>query len=163
MDNRFYIDCEFDGHGGPLLSIAMVSEGGRSIHVRTIDAIARDPWVIENVVPLLMDHPGNDVGTFTDNVGAVLLRFMGAAENPVIIADSPVDIGRFCAAISTCPGGGWASTGYPMMTFEVHNVDCYPTTLEGAVQHNAWWDAMALRELLRARTTLPQKDEDHVG
>jgi hypothetical protein len=26
-------------------------------------------------------------------------------------------------------------------------VDCYPTTLEGAVRHNAWWDAMALRAL----------------
>jgi hypothetical protein len=34
------------------------------------------------------------------------------------------------------------------MTFEVHNVDCYPTALEGAVQHNAWWDAMALRAAL---------------
>lgn len=31
------------------------------------------------------------------------------------------------------------------MTLEVNNVDAYPTELEGAVQHNAWWDAMALR------------------
>lgn len=37
---------------------------------------------------------------------------------------------------------------YPRMTFEVHNVDCYPTTMKGAVQHNAWWDAMALRHTL---------------
>jgi hypothetical protein len=27
-------------------------------------------------------------------------------------------------------------------------VDAYPTTLDGAIQHNAWWDAMALRHLL---------------
>lgn len=67
-----------------------------------------------------------------------------------IIADSPVDIGRFCAALSTSEDGGWASADYPRMTFEVHNVDCYPTTLPGAVQHNAWWDAMALRHLVMA-------------
>lgn len=36
----------------------------------------------------------------------------------------------------------------PHLTFEVIRVDAYPTTLEGAVQHNAWWDAMALRHLL---------------
>jgi hypothetical protein len=59
-----------------------------------------------------------------------------------------VDIGRFCAAISTAANGGWASADYPRITFEVHNVECYPTTLPGAVQHNAWWDAMALREYL---------------
>ena len=66
----------------------------------------------------------------------------------LVIADSPVDIGRFCDALTTSPTGGWASAEYRLMTFEVHNVDCYPTTLEGAVQHNAWWDAMALRRLL---------------
>ena len=71
---------------------------------------------------------------------------------PVIVADSPVDIARFCKAISTADDGSWASTDYPQITFEVHNVDCYPTTLPDAVQHNAWWDAMALREKLGALT-----------
>ena len=27
-------------------------------------------------------------------------------------------------------------------------VDAYPTDLPGAVRHNAWWDAMALKHLL---------------
>jgi hypothetical protein len=36
----------------------------------------------------------------------------------------------------------------PRLSFEMFREDAYPTTLEGAVQHNAWWDAMALRELL---------------
>lgn len=119
---RYYIDCEFDGHGGPLLSIALVREDGRSIHIGVLME-ARDPWVVENVVPIMGRH------------GATF-------------ADSPVDIGRFCSALTTSPLGGWASAEYPLMTFEVHNVDCYPTTLEGAVQHNAWWDAMALRQKL---------------
>jgi hypothetical protein len=149
MERRFFIDCEFDGHGGPLLSIAMVREDGPSIYVRTIDGKASDPWVLANVVPLLDKHESpSEHGVFTDNVGSVLKRFIGDCDLPVIIADSPVDIGRFCTAISTSPDGGWASTGYSHMTFKVHNVDCYPTDLPGAVQHNAWWDAMALRAKL---------------
>lgn len=146
--SRCYIDCEFDGHGGPLLSMALVRENGIGIHVRVIDATAEDPWVVENVVPLLDSHNADhDVRTFGVNVGSVLRRFIGDIRCPVIIADSPVDIGRFCGAISTDADGQWASCDCPLMTFEVHNVDCYPTALEGAVQHNAWWDAMALREM----------------
>lgn len=141
----FYIDCEFDGHGGPLLSIAMVRDDGRSIHITTKET-ARDPWVLENVVPLLEKHSA-DTAEMLDisDVGAALKAFIGDCDHPVIIADSPVDIGRFCAAISTGPDGGWASTDYPRMAFGVENVDCYPTTVPGAIQHNAYWDAMALR------------------
>lgn len=170
-DTRFYIDCEFDGHGGALLSFGIVAEGGRSLHVRTMEQ-AHDPWVIANVLPLMDQHnaPASAQVALND-IGPVLRTFMGDSEAPVIVADSPVDIGRFCAAISTGFDGGWASADYPMMTFVVHNVDCYPTALPGAVQHNAWWDAMALRHRLaqgiEARqgqdaTRLDPKDESPV-
>lgn len=145
---RFYIDCEFDGHGGPLLSTALVRDDGRGIHIQT-DQIAQDPWVIANVVPLMNKHQAQlSQWIPLYEVGASIRSFIGECGRPIIIADSPVDIGRFCQAISTGPHGEWASTEYPAMRFEVHNVDCYPTRLEGAVQHNAWWDAMALRSIL---------------
>ena len=69
-------------------------------------------------------------------------------DEPTIVADSVVDIGRFCRALSTGMDGGWSSVDYPVVRFEVHDVAAYPTTLPGAVQHNAWWDAMALRHML---------------
>lgn len=145
---RYFLDTEFDGHGGPLLSLALVTEDGTSLHVRTM-ARATDPWVAENVEPLMDKHDADMSGEVrVHEVGGVLRSFIGPDDAPVIIADSPVDIGRFCVALSTGEDGGWASADYPRMTFEVHNVDCYPTTLPGAVQHNAWWDAMALRHLL---------------
>jgi hypothetical protein len=34
------------------------------------------------------------------------------------------------------------------LRFEIHRVDPSPTDLTGAVEHNAWWDAMALRQRL---------------
>ncbi len=156
---RFYIDCEFDGHGGPLLSIALVDESGRSVHIEAA-VQAKNPWVLANVVPLLEQHNATDCTRVAPNeVGEMIRWFIGDCPHPVIIADSPVDIGRFCAAISTGADGGWASADYPLMVFEVHSVDCYPTDLPGAVQHNAWWDAMALRHRLttsRARTALSE-------
>lgn len=152
MTERFYLDCEFDGHGGPLLSIALVDEGGCGIHVQT-NAQPADPWVQENVMPIMGTHEAatEAVGVPLNGVGCVLRAWLGDVQNPVFVADSPVDIGRLCAALSTNEDGGWQSCGYPSMRFEVHNVDCYPTTLDGAVQHNAWWDAMALRHKLSER------------
>lgn len=150
--SRYFIDCEFDGHNGPLLSIALVRDDGKSWHIET-NAKAQDPWVIANVVPLMemQDATVKWRGLPVNDVGEVLRVAIGDDQNPVIVADSPVDIGRFCSAISTSPQGGWASAEYPLMTFEVHNVDCYPTDLPGAVQHNAWWDAVALRHKLSSR------------
>ena len=149
--DRFYIDCEFDGHNGPLLSLAIVGDDTRSVHIRTHET-ARDPWVISNVVPI-MDHHEAPASQWIplNAVGESIRKFFRNVAQPVIVADSPVDIGRFCTALSTGEDGGWISTDYQKMTFEVYNVDCYPTDLPGAVQHNAWWDAMALRHLLRAR------------
>lgn len=147
---RFYIDCEFDGHGGPLLSFGVATEAGRGIHYRINDAPpVNDPWVAENVVPIMGRHSAtlNYSGPLY-KLGSVLRYFIKPCVQPVIIADSPVDIGRFCQAISTGETGGWTSADYPLMRFEVHNVDCWPNDLIGGVQHNAWWDAEALRHKL---------------
>lgn len=148
-EDRFYIDCEFDGHGGPLLSFAIVAEDGRGMHYRVRDVSPCDPWVVENVMPLMGQHEATEghVGVL-NSVGWALREFIGANESPIIVADSPVDISRFCQAISTGDDGGWVSTDYPLLRFEVHNVDCWPNDLVGGVQHNAWWDAMALRHKL---------------
>lgn len=149
---RYYVDCEFDGHNGPLLSIALVTDGTYSIHIQT-DAQPADPWVQENVMPIMDRHsaPVSLVNVPINGVGPAIRAFIASDQMPTIVADSPVDIARFCRAISTGFTGEWASTEYPAMRFEVHNVDCWPNALDGGVQHNAWWDAMALRHKLIER------------
>lgn len=147
---RYYIDCEFDGHNGPLLSMAVVCNSIIGMHIRVMNH-ATDPCVIQNVMPVMDMHKALAFFTTPEfALGAFIRAFIEADDHPIIIADSPVDIGRFCRAVSTGLGNVWESTSQPRMTFEVHNIDCYPTTLEGAVQHNAWWDAMALREKLES-------------
>lgn len=149
---RYYLDTEFDGHSGPLLSLALVNEQVDGIHIRTTDRAA-DPWVIANVEPLMDKH---DAGIIADDVppnevGPTIANFFSLMrdEAPVIVADSVVDIGRFCRALSTGMDGGWASVDYPVLRFEVHDVAAYPTDVAGAVQHNAWWDAVALMRKLQ--------------
>jgi hypothetical protein len=151
---RIYIDCEFDGHNGPLLSIALVEQDGRSVHIEA-DVRATDAWVLANVVPLMDCHEATDCARVAPGEIGGLIRWFIGGVSPIIIADSPVDIARFCQAISTDINGEWASNDHSHMTFEVHNVDCYPTDLPGAVQHNAWWDAMALRHRIAHSTQPP--------
>jgi len=153
---KYYIDTEFDGHNGPLISLAVIPECKKSqnfyfLTFHSGDRI-KDPWVRENVDPIVMDYPKN-IRAITHMardcfVGQALRSFLAGDINPHFVADSPVDIARIADIISTDEHGNWHSTGYESITFEVQNVDCYPTTLEGAVQHNSYWDAMALREKL---------------
>ena len=148
---RYYLDTEFDGHNGTLLSLALVAEEGESLHLRTSDR-ATDPWVIANVEPLMDSHDASVIAHDVDPnaVGAITVNFFKLHRDrtpTVIVADSIVDIGRFCRALSTGTDGGWCSFDGDIQ-FEVHDVACYPTDLPGAVQHNAWWDAMALRHKL---------------
>ena len=49
-----------------------------------------------------------------------------------------------CGALITGPG---EMVAIPRLKFELERVDAYPTTLEGAIQHNALWDARALKHL----------------
>lgn len=158
---KYYIDCEFDGHNGPLLSIAMINTYGLSCHFSTTEE-AINPWVLEHVIPNINKHDA-DVADRRPlkHIGPALLHFIAVSSlmsdtEHTIIADSPVDIGRFCVAISTDKNGDWAPVDFPLLRFEVHNVDAWAdfTAPHGAVRHNAYWDAMALEHYLEHKNGL---------
>lgn len=142
---NYYLDTEFDGHSGPLISIALVREDGYSVYIIT-SRTAQDEWVVNNVLPVLDNHRADEVLEVPeDYAGQILKSFIGNDSNPTIIADSVVDIGRFCRAVSTSQTGTWESVDCPIIEFRVHDVASYPTELAGATQHNALWDALALK------------------
>jgi len=76
----------------------------------------------------------------------IIQKFLSGDDRPIIVTDWPDDIKYFCQAIITGPG---MMINIPRLSFEMVRVDAYPSVLEkyGAVQHNAYWDAMALRVL----------------
>lgn len=152
---KYYIDCEFDNQGAasPLLSMAIVSYTGKALYLTTEYAkhgIIHDAWVRENVMPILLAVPGIAitrvaVGATKPAIAELLEQFFEDDLYPYVIADWPVDLEYLCHLMITGPG---TMIDVPRMEFAVERVDAYPTALVGAMQHNAYWDAMALRHML---------------
>lgn len=148
---RYYLDCEFNGMGGELLSLALVREDGRPLYLvnELYDADALDPWVKANVMPLMYApvhlNDAEMAGTKLSAFAGYLHAYLKGDPDPVIITDWPDDIKYFCQCVIVGPG---QMLDIPSLKFEMHRVDAYPTTLPGAIQHNAYWDAMALRHKL---------------
>lgn len=154
---KFYLDCEFDGWVGALISMALVSEDGDEFYwaINDNEGWVKDEWVKANVLPILRCD-GAAVTQHNDLAGG-LERFLAkAAEhtNAHIVVDWPDDVAYFCRAMIT---GAGQRINTPPLTFEVTRVDAYPTTLAGAVQHNALWDARALRHCLSASAPSPEE------
>jgi hypothetical protein len=144
---NYFLDTEFNSFGGELISLALVREDGESLYNIYNISEPLDPWVKENVIPILLTDK-SDSRNFcqTKLEGAnVVQKFLKGDDAPYIITDWPDDVKYFCQAVVTGPG---VMASIPRLIFDVVRVDAYPTKLEGAIQHNAWWDAMALRHLL---------------
>jgi hypothetical protein len=144
---RYYIDTEFDGFQGPLISMALVREDGRSLYFVIRDAAdaAKDPWVVENVLPILKNCPEPPFFLDRGRAGAHVCLFLRGDTSPLIVADWPDDIRHLCDLLHYSPGEMLLPPGQGLR-FEIKRVDAYPSLLPEAVQHNAWWDAVSLQE-----------------
>lgn len=140
---RYFLDTEFNEWMGDLISLALVRADGVSIYLAT-KCESPKPWVRENVMPII--EAGKSPEWIAPNeFGTRIVRFLDDDPAPLIIADWPDDIRLFCQALITGPGQMVAITN---IAFQMVSVCPYPTDLPGAVQHNAWWDAMALRHAI---------------
>jgi hypothetical protein len=149
---KYFLDCEFNGYRGELISMALVAEDGRELYLVTHRLPDVIPWVKDNVVPILFAEGAEEATVWRiDLFGAQIAKFMHEDLAPVVVADWPDDIRYFCECLITGPGemvdiprdreGG--------IELVVERVDAYPTDLSGAVQHNALWDARALKARLQ--------------
>lgn len=145
---RYYLDCEFDGLGGPLISMGLVREDGTARYW-ILPYGELSPWVSENVAPVLRLDGQHAEQVTAEELAYRLSEFISPDTSPIIVADWPDDIKYFCEHV--IKGSlWWEKAGGPMqpivgLSFEVVRVDAYPTELPGAVRHNALWDALALR------------------
>ncbi|WP_370372554.1 hypothetical protein [Henriciella pelagia] len=155
---KYYLDCEFNGMGGELLSLALEPEAGDPLYLVRGD-IPRDiePWVRENVLPILhADNRGHkplkSVVWDLAEWPTLIEEYLDGDRDITIVTDWPDDIKYFCELILTGPGQMIEIR--PSLTFEMHRVDAYPTELPGAVQHCAFWDAKALKLKLETEAQL---------
>jgi hypothetical protein len=162
---RYYLDCEFNGMGGELLSLALVREDEISLYAVLPLPKDIDPWVSEHVIPLMHEtpeiewerHPNKRGGHIVVNdaltLGQQISLFLAGDPQPVIVTDWIADAKYFCEVMNA-GSLWWTKEGGPMrllpsFSIEFAKVDAYPTDLPGAIQHNAYWDAMALRHKLQ--------------
>jgi hypothetical protein len=143
---RYFLDTEFNEFGGELISLAMVSDVGQSLYA-VFGCDNPGQWVAANVMPILEDCPvpANLIIRDKRSAARAIALWLAYDFDPIIVTDWPDDIRHFCELIITGPG---EMVGIGGLRFEMHRVDAYPTAIPGAVQHNAWWDAVALRAKL---------------
>lgn len=158
---RYVLDTEFDGVGGTLISMSLVGEDGRDIYILTDHTEIKDPWVVENIIPILDSHTcKNVIKTTQDGVGVFLRDFLLHDDEPVIISDSTADIGYFTRAYGKKENGEYHRLGKKRISFRVENVRPYPTDLENVTRHNAHGDCLALWRCL-GKTEISQIQKDY--
>ena len=92
-----YLDTEFNGHGGELISMALVSPDGHEFYAAKgpDDPLAMvNEWVAANVIPKL-DTPLLREGKFEEEFRSFIIKF----RNPEIICDWYADAVHFCSML----------------------------------------------------------------
>lgn len=149
---RFFLDTEFNGFGGELLSIALVPELGDQEFYATF-ALTREPhsWVAQHVIPYLhMVPPGLNQEMTRLDAGEEIARYLAFDPHPVIVADWPDDIVYFCSLLTTGPG---EIVDVGTIEFVLLRTPGFSTAANSAVPHNALHDARALRNFVLEEDT----------
>lgn len=132
---RCFIDCEFNGGHGELMSMAIVSEDGQRVFYEVVEH--KQPtveWVVENVVPIL-DKPALPSAAFKER----LKKFLDAFPKLTLIADHAADLFYFTQQII-------GAEGWMMIEYQLDmRVDPAISAKKSTRKHNALEDAKALR------------------
>lgn len=148
---RYFLDTEFNGFGGALISLALVPEFGDQEYYAVVPLEeAPLPWVAQHVLPYLgAVPPGLTADPITrEQVALELASYLLRDDEPMIVADWPDDIAYFCRVLITGPGL-MAHTG--TLRFLLLDNTGFSTAENSRVPHNALHDARALRDFVLAQ------------
>jgi hypothetical protein len=144
---RYFLDTEYDGFGGPLISLALVPEDGAEELYLVLDQTASDAWVQRHVIPYLHHVPESMKcdAMSRDSAAHALASWIAMDEAPEIIADWPEDLAQLSMLLITGPGKMHPVPGLVLRYVPLHG---FSTAANSAVPHNALHDARALRDHL---------------
>lgn len=133
-----YLDTEFNGFGGELISMALVSPSGHKWYAAK--KLVRDPevndWVAANVIPKL-ETEQLDLEEFKRS----FRKFIGWFDNPTIICDWHQDALHFCELL-----GGDSHDRQMNFACSIRLVQPPPDKPKSENPHNALADAIGLME-----------------
>jgi hypothetical protein len=135
---EIFLDCEWNGYRGSLITMALVAMSGEELYVGIPLLEEADPWVRRHVLPVVGEEVEGVTGP--TELASRLAAFLAQFEAVHLIADWPEDIERFCRALITGPG---LRVDTPPLTMEVRrDLD----SAQSALPHNALADARAIRD-----------------
>jgi hypothetical protein len=142
---RYFLDTEYNGIGGALLSLALVPDDGDDLYVTLKTASPLLEWVERHVVPYLDSVPEqlSCPRLAQKDAAEAIERYLRHDEEPVIFADWPEDIAHFCNLMITGPGD---MIDVRNVTFRLVPMSNFSTAANSKVPHNALHDARALRD-----------------
>jgi hypothetical protein len=129
-----FLDAEFNGFGGDLISIGLVCEDGQEWYEVAEIPAEPHPFVAQHVLPVLGKEP---IGW--DCFAQSLAEFLASVPEPVIIADWPDDIRCLCDGLGQFGSGMRFRLGCTFVLLPQQP----PCALHA--MHNALLDARALR------------------
>ena len=144
---RYFLDTEYNGVGGALLSLALVPDDGDELYLTLQTDQPIVEWVERHVIPYLNMVPEQlSCPRLTQRDAAhALERYLRHDEKPLIYADWPEDIAQFNMLLLTGPG---AMVEVPPLIFQFVELPGFSTAANSKVPHNALHDARALRDHL---------------
>ena len=143
---RYFLDTEYNGFGGSLLSLALVPEDdGEEFYVTLSCDVALDPWVERHVIPYLGTVPMALQSPPLSRVAAAeaLAAWLANDPDPLIVADWPEDLSQLAMLMVIGPG---RMVPVPRLTMQFAALTGFSTAANSAVPHNALHDARALRD-----------------
>ena len=135
---KYFLDTEFNGFQGQLLSMALVPEDSSKPEFYKELVFSNeelDPWVRDNVVPHLTETPVS-----RHEFQQALANYLWNAGECVIVADWPDDIRYFCEYLITGPGMSINILNKIHFTLDTS------INYNSKIPHNALWDARAIRD-----------------
>lgn len=144
---RYFLDTEFNGFGGELISLALVPEHGDQDYYVVIPCEAPwHPWVEKHVVPYLESVPPMLYNRL-DRIAAAhdVAAYLSQDPDARIIADWPEDIALFCRLLLVSETD---VVDLKRLRFEFRRTPGFSTARNSRVPHNALHDARALRDHL---------------
>ena len=142
---RYFLDTEYNGWGGALLSLALVPDQGEELYLTLDWDGALEPWVERNVIPYL-DMVAHDLVSprmSRSDAARAIAHYLAGDPDPLIVADWPEDIALFNALLVTGPG---VMAEVPGLMFQFMPLTGFSTAANSKVAHNALHDARALRD-----------------
>ena len=133
---KLFLDCEFTSFQGHLMSMALVPEDNSDnfYEVVPFSAIDCHPWVLDNVVPILVKEQ-----ITYEEMQIKLRKFLDQWDEVEVIADWPEDFVHFFNALLTGPGNMINISAKVRTTFE-RRLD-----YKSVLPHNALEDAKAIK------------------